>query len=375
MPLSPGKSQKTISHNISEMVHAGHSQDQAIAAALNTARHTRAGGGGLYANIHAKQQRIAHGSKERMRKPGSKGAPTAEAFRESAKTAKADGGNVVLSKFSQKQTAKNKTPYSYQKDIGSDIPLYDPKGRYGVFHKSPSMAKGDEIPFERFESEGNRIVGVHGDNRVTVSTTHPEVAKTLADAYNRKGFSDQDIEKVPFVRPGKADGGPFADMSYDKGDMSYTKSNFPIQHQFHEGPIQSPVAGRTDHLPMTVASGSYVIPADIIGAMGEGNTMAGFKIARKMFSSAPYFNKQKQPYAPGSAPYAENKPYGARASGGKTPVEIVAAGGEYVISPEDVTHLGEGDIDHGHEILDEFVKNYRKKTIDTLKKLPGPKRD
>jgi len=45
MPLSPGKSQKTISHNISEMVHAGHPQDQAIAAALNTARHTRAGGG------------------------------------------------------------------------------------------------------------------------------------------------------------------------------------------------------------------------------------------------------------------------------------------------------------------------------------------
>ena len=43
---------------------------------------------GLYANIHAKQERIAHGSGERMREPGSKGAPTAEAFRESAKTAK-----------------------------------------------------------------------------------------------------------------------------------------------------------------------------------------------------------------------------------------------------------------------------------------------
>lgn len=43
---------------------------------------------GLYANIHAKQERIAHGSKERMRKPGTKGAPTAKAFRESAKTAK-----------------------------------------------------------------------------------------------------------------------------------------------------------------------------------------------------------------------------------------------------------------------------------------------
>jgi hypothetical protein len=47
---------------------------------------------GLYANIHAKRERIEAGSKERMRKPGSKGAPTAEAFKQSAKTAKPAGG-------------------------------------------------------------------------------------------------------------------------------------------------------------------------------------------------------------------------------------------------------------------------------------------
>lgn len=43
---------------------------------------------GLYANIHAKRERIKEGSKEKMRKPGTKGAPTAKAFKESAKTAK-----------------------------------------------------------------------------------------------------------------------------------------------------------------------------------------------------------------------------------------------------------------------------------------------
>ena len=43
---------------------------------------------GLYANINAKRKRIAKGSKEKMRKPGSLGAPTAEAFIQSAKTAK-----------------------------------------------------------------------------------------------------------------------------------------------------------------------------------------------------------------------------------------------------------------------------------------------
>ena len=43
---------------------------------------------GLYANIHAKQARIAAGSGERMRKVGAKGAPTAKDFKDSAKTVK-----------------------------------------------------------------------------------------------------------------------------------------------------------------------------------------------------------------------------------------------------------------------------------------------
>ena len=43
---------------------------------------------GLYANIHAKRARIAAGSGEKMRKPGTQGAPTAAAFRKSAKTRK-----------------------------------------------------------------------------------------------------------------------------------------------------------------------------------------------------------------------------------------------------------------------------------------------
>ena len=46
---------------------------------------------GLYANIHAKRKRIAEGSGEKMRKPGSKGAPTDKAFKQAAKTAKKKG--------------------------------------------------------------------------------------------------------------------------------------------------------------------------------------------------------------------------------------------------------------------------------------------
>ena len=54
---------------------------------------------GLYANIHAKQERIAHGSGEKMRKPGSKGAPTAKEFKESAKTAKPSRKDMIRHKM------------------------------------------------------------------------------------------------------------------------------------------------------------------------------------------------------------------------------------------------------------------------------------
>lgn len=119
--------------------------------------------------------------------------------------------------------------------------------------------------------------------------------------------------------------------------------------KIHVGPIHSPVAGRTDHLPINVPSGCYVIPADIISAMGEGNTMAGFKVANRIF--------------------------GSQEIGDDPGVEIVAAGGEYVISPHNVSRIGGGDIDRGHKTLDEFVVQYRQKTVATLKSLPGPKKN
>jgi len=131
----------------------------------------------------------------------------------------------------------------------------------------------------------------------------------------------------------------------------------------HVGPIHSPVAGRTDHLPMHVPSGSYVIPADIISSMGEGNTMAGFRVAKRIFSRPVNYMTGN----PGAAAFAQG--------GQIESVPIVAAGGEYVIHPDDVAYLGGGDLDSGHQELDKFVKMQRAKTVKTLRNLPGPKKD
>ena len=92
-------------------------------------------GGGLYANIHAKQERIAHGSGEKMRKPGSEGAPTAQAFKEAAKTAKMKNGGPSLAigrgeKLPADQgaglTAKGREKYN--RETGSNLKAPQPQG-------------------------------------------------------------------------------------------------------------------------------------------------------------------------------------------------------------------------------------------------------
>ena len=136
------------------------------------------------------------------------------------------------------------------------------------------------------------------------------------------------------------------------GGEQNMKLNGPGDGKIHSGAIDSPVAGRTDHLPIHVSSGSYVIPADIISAMGEGNTSAGFKIAKLIF---------------GIPDSHKNNNF--------SPVPVVVAGGEFILTPQEVEKVGEGSMEDGHKTLDEFVKMCRAKTIKTLEKLPGPKQN
>jgi 8-oxo-dGTP pyrophosphatase MutT (NUDIX family) len=292
-----------------------------------------------------------------------------------------------------------------------------------------------------------------------------------------------------------------------RDDGGFTTTSTTKGVPLHVGPIHSSVAGRTDHLPITVESGSYVIPADCVSAGGEGNTIAGFKVLRRTFGGEPY-GQSGSPYGQTGGPYGSPAP---RAAGGRAPhhkaagilfvspekevlllrrtgkdhqgewalpaggiekgetpeqaarreteeeaghthegglspfmhsdsgnvsfttfiahsdkfapkingehdsavwikpedaeaklplhpgvrialeklvkrrgkahggassgVPIVAAGGEHVLSPEQVRAVGNGDIDMGHRVLDAFVLRVRKELIHTLKGLAPPKKD
>lgn len=151
----------------------------------------------------------------------------------------------------------------------------------------------------------------------------------------------------------------------------------------HSGPIMSAVPGRTDRHNMSVASGSYVVPAQAVSHLGQSNTIAGMKVLNSMFGSGgPYGAGQMAvkhgagaPKPPKPAHFAgggEADLGGARGDDTGAPVDVVTAGGEYVIPPAGVAAVGQGDVKHGHNVLDAWVNSILDDHIRTLKKLPGP---
>lgn len=124
----------------------------------------------------------------------------------------------------------------------------------------------------------------------------------------------------------------------------------PIQRA---GLIASTVPGRTDKHSINVLSGSYILPADHVAHLGQDNSMAGGRVLDSMFET----NSARRRNLPVTGDI----------------VPIVVAGGEYLLEPDQVEKVGDGDLTKGHNSLDMWVKSGRKKHITLLKSLPPPK--
>jgi hypothetical protein len=160
--------------------------------------------------------------------------------------------------------------------------------------------------------------------------------------------------------------------------------------------ISSATPGRVDRIPMRARTGSYVLPADVVSGLGQGNTMAGAKMWGQSISHSigpmgiqnaikqrslkmpslrmPSPQPSRSVYGPDKIALASPKgPSWPFADGGETEfTPIVTAGGEVVIDPEIVAALGEGDAAAGKKMLANSVEQVRKQTIQHMKKLPGP---
>lgn len=161
-----------------------------------------------------------------------------------------------------------------------------------------------------------------------------------------------------------AKGGP---VGYAPGGAPDAFSRNAMHEIAHAGLIKSPVAGRTDQINMSVPSGSYILPADHVSHLGQGNTIAGASVLDRMFGTP------KIPHFHSTIPHPALRASGGRATEGRY-VPIIVAGGEYVLEPDQVKRVGSGDLKKGHDTLDEWVKSERKKHVKTLRNLPGPKK-
>ena len=204
------------------------------------------------------------------------------------------------------------------------------------------------------------------------AAAQPSVAK-LWEIYNQTGNPADFVRASNAMKMQRASGG-----AVDRAQRIASERAIPTHH----GIINMAVGGRTDHIPMNVLANSYVLPADIVSGLGEGNTLAGSKILDQMFGTGPMGVKiptdRASPRFPAGKFY-EAPPVKSAAGGARTQdhkvVPIIAAGGEYVVHPDVVHRLGGGDADSGHDYLDNFVKYVRAHTAKTLQNLPGPKRD
>lgn len=171
----------------------------------------------------------------------------------------------------------------------------------------------------------------------------------------------------------RAAGGPDMSKSPNLSTPWQTKG---ADRRLHVGPVLSNVPGRTDNHRVKVPSGSYVLPAQHVASIGQGNSIAGLSLASSMFGG---------PYgaSPGKIAHGSGAPRPPRmmkglADGGEPPeqdygqpVDVDISGGEYVVAPEAIIHRY-GDLDIGHKILDKWVMDTRKAEIALQKKLPPP---
>lgn len=126
---------------------------------------------------------------------------------------------------------------------------------------------------------------------------------------------------------------------------------------FERGLVETPTGGRQDAHTITIRVNSYVLPADIVSSIGDGNTLAGAKRLDQL---------ERQNPMPPVAGLARGG-----LAGGRTR-QIRISGGEYVLSPERVAALGGGDYRRGAVTLDREVEAIRGHQAKKLKSLPGP---
>lgn len=195
----------------------------------------------------------------------------------------------------------------------------------------------------------------------------------------QRHIAPQNAPEATAPIPGYAIGGGM--MSSSEASPWWTRREASSEDH---GFLGGTTGGTADAIKTTAPGGSYVIPAEVIAGLGDGNSLAGARVMDAILGSGPHGTPMPRSSGVSRSvrpppPFREEAAKGGaisifpkRESGGATGTKVALSDGEYVVHPKHVKRIGGGDIKRGHRILDAWVMAQHKKHLDKLKKYEGP---
>lgn len=240
---------------------------------------------------------------------------------------------------------------------------------------------------------------VHASNNNIISNNQG-IAQNLINQYAQmpqNAARTQQFAPNPYLQQGNA---PTLPQGQQQGMAKGGLPELRRTHGFHvpggHGLVVSPTGGRADKVSTSVQPDSFIIPADVVSGIGQGNSLAGANFLNQALKMGPYgitpSSSAKGGLGPPKAPgvYGMDVKNSMRQAnkqspipkavvgnhmpfkdGGSIPVSL--SGGEFHIPPDKVLEIGNGDMKEGHRTLKKFVEMSRARHIRTLKSLPPPK--
>lgn len=423
MPLRQGNSREIIAGNIREMLNSHHPHAQAVAAALHTAdrygKHRAAGGSsGLPTNLPAGYGGPGAPANPNALPGWSPGPPSALPIASPSQTTSM-GGSAPTAPLYQVPSGSN------QGILSSGLMKVPQVGDYTMDLNTGALSPHTQQMLASYAMRGLPPPGGYPaaaqPPAAPGGTTNPNPDPTLAPyitALQNAGADPNIIahfkaaQNTPYYGqqsgggneasggggPGGSGGGdgPGSDANggfarggrLANGGVPSSAEMAPwfMRSEAHSmdhpaGIVRGIGGGRTDTVPMSVASGSHVVPADVLSGLGAGSSNAGAHAMDMAMSSGPGGLKlPKGPVKPMALP---RMPHLARGGEPEGPplriakslpqggVKCILASDEYVIPAHEVArieHAGK----KSHEAVDAWILEMRGNTIKTMRKLPPP---